>query len=932
MKTCLSKEQEEELGNALGHLGKVYNVYRGKLGEAISQHSKDDWAGQLKSKGFPLDDSTLMYQKIAKLHESPLSLEHFHKSVSAAMAGFLGKPLDLIADSDPVEEYERRLRSEVRFVAGDKIKASMCSIRDHLKRELDRATMTLLLLYEDEENSLVMKEKRIKGLLKYMKHERYVNMDLATQIAALEEHRRDLTRLLAYFALPRQVLDQRHEDFLEEFLRVYGDSKDFIYSAFEDRLIDVLIDDVLSAYKQSSFKAFVYSARMASYKLYARDFSFTLDRYFTGFLVKGSSYISNKKAMSHISDPSLISCNLLEAVCGPPAALRREELVKYSSNQYFDNLTISPLALDAIYHSYACNPPKVILMLKNLFGAFLDEVDNSDNLVYDNPLEAAMSILFSLRRTLRDDLFSGAFGPSQRSIITAEMAHIRRPDFISSVMVKFDTSAESLARVSESLAQEFEAVFKRQARFIQFYDYDDIEKLMVFSDRRFKMKDKNNPNQHYLDELNHIDVRDIIRIKHVPSSYEHVFASQRPADRFRQVVVHPRVATAFDSLFTNSFELYKERLEVYCQRRQKEVDAKPRLDTSEKELPAVCKQLFEASYTALTAVSRNYLIRILSFINYSVSVRLAVERRSAFIRDLMNNYEAIEDLRYFTIKDTLKNSSKERDPPDFIDDSKLDSARHPSAANSHRRRYSFGKSNREDPIDILDEAIVHNEKTLAEINESAAKPTPRQPVTTNVGPGQVPEMQEFKSIVENSSMKERLNMFRTSIKNSHVFDDHVFTSLGAPFWADEDRAEEHAYIKVIDHLDKEIVYDSAINEFELLIGELKQTLSFYIQHSLVDYCFDSIVMGESVSTDIREPNSNLTHTKFDLKPSANHLNYEFLVSEVLKHECSFQQEKALLIREYTKAMDNAADIEAFHRYRRVVEKYVARRYPRREAR
>ena len=921
MKYSLSKDQEEDLNNALGNLGKAYNLYRQKVTEEISSFTKDEWASQLQAKKLPPDEMSSLYKKVGKLYENPSGLEHFHRTVANSLSRFLEAPVDYIEEKDHLKEYEQELASELNLVTGDKIKLTMNMLRKHLKRELERVTISLILLYEEEEQSLLMKEKRIKGLLRHMKQERYLSMNLQSQIKMLETHRKDLIEHLSFFTLPDSVVQTKHEDFLEEFLKVYTDNKDYIYSIYEDRLVDLLIEQVLRNYKEASLNLFIFNVKQLSFQMYLRDYAFTVDRYFTNALVKGSKYISNKKTMSNIEDGNLISVNMMEKICNYSTTNFPHRLIKYSSNQYFDNVTLSSASFDIIYNCFTCGFPRMILFLKNLYGSFLDEVDNSDNLTYDNPLDVSMSILFSLKDKLKKTIFEGVFGPNQKSIITSYMVNVKRSDFVSSVMVKFNTGNQEVSDLHQTIEEELQPAFNRQVKYLQFYDYYDVDKLLIHSDKRFKMKDKSNPNQNFIQEINDLKKEEIIKIKTVPSIYKCLFekgeeikCAQKPP--FQEIIVHTEITTVFESLMNSNFEMFKERMEVYLQKRMKEVESKPVQETNPAELAEVCRQVFETNYGCMYIASRAYLIRIISYLNYMTSVRMMMHRRANSIQGVSLDYERIETCRFPNIKDVIaenkQNTSQPRATANFpLDDSRLgmESSRLKGTEVSYHRKLSIEEFAQEDDP-ILEQEMDNNEMDL-DLQQGAVGGL--DPGSSRLGPGGTGRVSS-----------NRFSRLSSKMKDSHIFDDYSKTDINEKMLLDSNKEDDSGtYYRLVDHSNSEIVYDRAVEEFASVVEEMKRVLSYFIQFSLVDYCYDSVDINEHVSAD--RNNNTVNHSKIEIRDASHHLHYEYIVYEMVRYECLFQNEKSSCVELYVKCMDNSSDSETSEKYKGIIEGLVSRR-------
>jgi hypothetical protein len=669
----VNREQEEELNVAIGDLGRIYNLYRKQLSELQQHLTKDEWAQVLSSKGLPLDDQNFLLGKFTKLHENPMNLESFHRTTATVLSDFLGSNTDFLTNSDPLKELERETKSRLDILAGDKIYSLLNQICLQIRQELERKSMNLLFLYEEEELSMLIKEKRLRGLRRFLMQDRYVKMDIPTQIKILENERRELIWIESQLRVEDIEWDTSNDEFLAEWLRKHSDCKELVYSLFEDRIICLLLELSTDTYKTGSLKSFLSQMPALSNLIYLRDYSFSIDRYFTNFLVKGSSYISNKKTLSNIKDDGLISINFLEHLCDFNGDNATHNFLKFNSNQYFDNLTIAADTLDILYHSYTTNSPKILLMIKNLFGSYMDEVDNSDNLVYDNPLDVSLDMLYSIGKRLNSQLMQGVFGTNMHSIITAEEVEVKRTDFIAAIFAKFDTNKRSIEALNERITGTAKELFQKQNRHFIFYDYEDLEKLIIFSDTRFKLKDKNNPNQCYLDEVNNLVPTDIVRIKKIPKNYMgEIGQLDFEWCDFGDCFIHPQVNTIFEALLSTNQDFFNEKMEVYLQARKAEIYSKPTGDTEPVRLQDLSHRLLSTNYYLMSMLTRNSLIRILSYLNYFVSIKLSLGKRSSQIVELTNGFEDIESLRLKHLQGFVKRRQQNDDTSSANDDSKLE--------------------------------------------------------------------------------------------------------------------------------------------------------------------------------------------------------------------------------------------------------------------
>ena len=137
------------------------------------------------------------------------------------------------------------------------------------------------------------------------------------------------------------------------------------------------------------------------------------------------------------------------------------------------------------------------------------------------------------------------------------------------------------------------------------------------------------------------------------------------------VLVHQEVNTIFQTLMINSSEFMKEKLDVYIQRRQTEIQdfmTQKGLQRDKARL-AFEAGLFSSTFSLLTVNSRNYLIRILSSLNYQVSVRLLLIRREKTVRLLEERFDEVEAIRFCNMQGLIR--KKQQEVSKVSDDMKL---------------------------------------------------------------------------------------------------------------------------------------------------------------------------------------------------------------------------------------------------------------------
>ena len=746
----MARDQEDEITLALNGLGKMFNLYRGQLDEYVIGKTKDEWGNQMIAKNLGVDEQTHLLNRFSKLFQNPSSIELFHKKAVGLTSDFLAKDPDFFSEEDPLVDEQESLIKKLNIVTGDKIQHMMVKISERLSKKLESLSLALIRLYEEEELEMIIKERRVRGLKKLMAQGRYIKMDLQNQIKNAEIKRKEIMEALTYMTDPNpsnSASRNSAEDYLSEYLKKYSDKKDLIYTLFEDNMLDYMVDDITEFYKTNRMNTFQEHLKILPYTLYLRDYAFSVDRYFTNFMVKGSCYISSKKSLSHTREDGLISINMLEQVCrfmsGNP-----HNLQKYASNQSFDNITVALDTIDILYCSYTCLPPKLLLSIKNLFGAYMDEVDNSDNLVYENPLDIPLTLMKRLGEQLRKDVINGVFGSSRTSIVTMEQAHVKRSDFIAAIYIKFDTERRFIDSTKFNLQLEVNKVFQVQSKYLEYFDYEDIEKLVVYNETRFKLKEKSNPNQIYLDHINNLRPQDIIKVKKIPQkflSYENYkFEGTCP----KSMIVHPEMSTIVESLMANDQGLLRERCEVYCAKRSEECGSKESPDTDPTKLAEVGQTMFTTCFYSMQLLSRNHIIRMLSYMNYFRSVSLSVARRNRAVSKMQANIEMVEQLRFANMQGFLKRKDESQELT-VRDDSQTDTFRKKKPA----RRNSFAEEDEFDEYEMGPAANVgadrgtHRERTLLEMSELEVeeKGTCR-PGLDDFEKGEVPTIKDFKKV------------------------------------------------------------------------------------------------------------------------------------------------------------------------------------------
>lgn len=100
-------------------------------------------------------------------------------------------------------------------------------------------------------------------------------------------------------------------------------------------------------------------------------------------------------------------------------------------------------------------------------------------------------------------------------------------------------------------------------------------------------------------------------------------------------------------------------------------------------------------------------------------------------------------------------------------------------------------------------------------------------------------------------------------------------------------SEEHDnfMVKVNDAEDKPIIYDKALEDFQLINNFLKKLVCFFLENNLIDYCFDAVDSKDISLQDNRGFVQN--HLKLNISESPKGVNIEYVIHKVYKFEAEY---------------------------------------------
>jgi hypothetical protein len=100
--------------------------------------------------------------------------------------------------------------------------------------------------------------------------------------------------------------------------------------------------------------------------------------------------------------------------------------LKYKSNKYFDNVSMSKLSLNILYNSYRKNCPKIILILKSLEKLYVEEIDNFEEVVTENIYDLYINTLLDIGANMNEDIMIFLEPKSDESMASAHRDYLNR--------------------------------------------------------------------------------------------------------------------------------------------------------------------------------------------------------------------------------------------------------------------------------------------------------------------------------------------------------------------------------------------------------------------------------------------------------------------------------------------------------------------------
>ena len=404
----------------------------------------------------------------------------------------------------------------------------------------------------------IQSQKTKKDDLSSLRTHGVEQQELEDQICELEFERQDLlAKLTAFNSEPirtsydpsgesrRGDLDKKKDEMpnvpngcnktLTNYLKLSTEKPDACLDNFIDAFLENhLLPETLSKYKTHRLATFFNNCDLLSEALYAKDFCSTPRKMWTSFYVYNTWKVPTKSMnVNKKSSRPAINANYIETLhdlllpqtCNPESYYDRggeRPFLKYKSNKYFDNVSMSPLSLNILYNSYRKNCPKIILILKSLEKLYVEEIDNFEEVVTENIYDLYINTLLDIGANMNEDIMIFLEPKSDESVVSALRDRLDRSgtkgdrrkgpngqsvvdgvtDNVQDALSRHQLDEGQLLNFGHKIDSVFLEIYENQMRFLEFADYGDTEKILVFSDNRIQLKDEKNPNVKIMRRIN----------------------------------------------------------------------------------------------------------------------------------------------------------------------------------------------------------------------------------------------------------------------------------------------------------------------------------------------------------------------------------------------------------------------------------------------
>lgn len=750
-------EQDDELVSILEKLNSNFLKYKTEIRSYFQRCFQGGTTEGLHSwsKNLPKDEINEVIKKLIPFVSSHENVESIHKIFSYSLQEYLSADIDPLSNSLEVSRTELLISEDLgTSIPRDNFLSLLENICGFLKTKIQRLTIQLVFLFEEEQQSEKMRFKKIVNLLAGMGRTKILTskMGIQDQIKSIIQERQKIIDLYTLLKIdtnnsPLFELDvklkNRSSNAIKDYFEAHNDLKDYAIVEIEEQSLNYLEEKILketSHYKGDYVQEFI---RVLPELLYARDYSYTATRHYTlscvesdYFMPQKSSEDSNQKTSTldqprnnskilgsspKISKPERSSSpeknkntnnpnskqnnskkpeyyftkNFMREVLSKAGALK---LLCYKSNSFFDNVSVSELSLDSLYHSYSFKTPKIVLILKNLQGNYIDEIDVFEDLIADCPYDSRISsvreICEDFSKEIRKDFIRPKF-KTNFDLVLKDLSPTQKFDL---ACKKYSTSHESIFGLLNLIDSNFSEVFELQSQLLTFVDSKNREKVMEDGILSMKFTNEKNPNMDMMNRATSLNKETTLGVVNLTEKFKTPSMKKviRPYETIKELErknlhLSQRVSALVEALKTPCASLVQEKMEAFL------YDHVSKLPIKETDSYFKSVIYLEKAFFKLVALgTRTSIIRLVSYSNYFTSIQLRMAKKLENLKKADTYFDNIEQIRPVKPEEQKKNDKRigkiEFRDDSFLNDSQVSSRFLDATLNrdSKMRRKSVG--------------------------------------------------------------------------------------------------------------------------------------------------------------------------------------------------------------------------------------------------
>jgi len=630
------------------------------------------------SQKIPKDNINELIDKLIPFIDNPTNVEAFHKLMVYSLGDYIRSDVNPLGDEGEENRTADFLKDRLHNSSKeDTFFHLLDRVADYYQIVIERMTTQLIHLYDEKSRLNLNRLKKIVFILgstKLTENQSNTKMSLDEQIKLIEDERQKAIELYKLLKIEKKptgcntlsFTQERHSkstSYIEGYFQNLLDVKDYAISQIEESIVEYMKYKILSTEKNHKIEYLLGYMRNQPELLFAKDFSFSIRRYFTDLLVEGTKFVPQKT--SELQDTRnddkkvFLSFNFLGNLIEKAHAL---DIQSYRSNSFFDNVSISTLSLNTIYHSFSDKWPQMILILKNLEGRFLDEVDVFEDLLYNNPYENKISAISEILKDFTLTISAGFLKPKKTLELDISSRQIMYEKMFEMALDRYSISEEEIFTLLNLIDSYFNKAFMNQSKLLTFVDYDDRARLMENGGFSMKFTNDKNQNKDILESATQLTRSRSVGIVNVAEKYGDIkLTRQEDLRELKELKINPIFGTITDNLQSNNAKLVQEKLESYIFTKLEKLQVDENFDHF-KSIVYLEKSYFKL----ITLGSRTNMCRLSSYLNYFAAIELRVRKRQQTYKDALKDFNTLNNIKP---KIPEKKEAKKIRQKDWKDDS-----------------------------------------------------------------------------------------------------------------------------------------------------------------------------------------------------------------------------------------------------------------------